>query len=98
VLRKAIISSDSDLSFSESFASNLQTIEVLELFDMEKASRRESIEKVCECWTELDGLPEDQAFSNLRLLFRSFGNWLDTTLHRDLCSDFSPLRYLNHAS
>jgi hypothetical protein len=67
-------------------ALNLQTIEVLELFDMEETSRRESIEKVCECWTELDGLLEDQAFSNLkeiRLLFHSFQNSYDLASRYD---------------
>lgn len=50
-------------------------IEVLELFDMEKICRRQGIERVCECWTELDGLLEDEVFSSLkeiRLLFQSF--------------------------
>ena len=58
-------------------ASNHQTIEVLELFDMEITCRRDPIEKVCESWMELDGLLEDQTFSNLkeiRLLFCSFHN------------------------
>jgi len=54
---------------------NLQTIEVIELFDMEETCRRPYIDRVCECWTEFDGLLEDEAFSSLKeikLLFRSF--------------------------
>jgi hypothetical protein len=41
---------------------------------MQKTCRRQDIERVCECWTELDGLLEDQAFSSLKeigLLFQS---------------------------
>ena len=71
-------------------ASNLQTIEVIELFDMEKTCRRQGIERVCECWTELDGLLEDEAFSSLkeiRLLFQSFRS------SDDLARNNPPLAY-----
>jgi len=51
---------------------------------MEETTRREDIERVCECWTELDGLLEDEAFSNLkeiRLLFQSFQSSDDLARH-----------------
>jgi hypothetical protein len=54
---------------------NLQTINVVELFDMEKTCGVHDVARVCECWTELDALLEDKAFSSLkeiRLLFQSF--------------------------
>lgn len=58
-------------------ASNLQTIDTIELFDVEKTCARRGLqfERICECWTVLDGLLEDEAFSSLkkiRLLFESF--------------------------
>jgi hypothetical protein len=71
-------------------ASNLQTIEVIELFDMEETCRRKGIERVCECWMELDGLLENKAFSNLkeiRLLFQSFES------SHDLARNNPPLMY-----
>jgi hypothetical protein len=71
-------------------ASKLQTIEGLELFDMEKTCRRQYIESVCECWTELDGLLEGEAFSSLkemRLLFQWFRS------SDDLARNNPPLKY-----
>ena len=70
--------------------SNLKTIEVIELFDMEITCRREGIERVCECWTELDGLLEDKVFSSLkeiRLLFQS------SQSSDDLARNNPPLMY-----
>lgn len=71
-------------------ASKLQTIEVLELFDMEKTSKRQDIERVCKCWKELDGLLQDEAFSSLkeiRLLFE----WFESS--DDLARNNPPLMY-----
>lgn len=70
--------------------SNLKIIEVVELFDIEITCRRESIERVCESWTELDGLLEDKVFSSLkeiRLLFQSFQS------SDDLARSNPPLMY-----
>lgn len=69
-------------------ASNLKTIEVVELLDMEKACWKEVIERACKCWTELDGLLEDEAFSSLkeiRLLFQSFLSPDDLTRNNPPC-------------
>jgi hypothetical protein len=58
--------------------SQLQNIEVLELFDMQYNCHGRmgiGMSNACECWKEVDGLLEDQRFSKLneiRLLFDRF--------------------------